>query len=154
MQITPATPSHIQEMHRIHTSAVRTTCQKCYTEEQVKVWLEGRTPEGYLEAINKGDMYIAEENGKMQGFGHAVPGEIVAIFVDPALHHKGVGKKLLEYGLKIALKDHKKVKIESTTNAEGFYKKHGFKKIKDGSRTIKGVAAPVVIMEYTVSTKS
>ena len=149
MKIRKANITDAEEMHRIHDEAVIKTCKDYYTKKQIDVWLEGRTPEGYHEGINKGDMYVAEDQGKMLGFGHVVPGEIVAIFVDPSSHKKGVGKLLLEYGLKIALKGHKKVKVESTVNAEGFYRKHGFVKIRDDFHVIKGVKAPIVVLELS-----
>jgi len=148
MQIKTANPDHAKELHRIHTDAVNKVCQTFYTEKQTKVWLKGRSPEGY-KGIEKGEMYIAEEDGKIIGFGHAIPGEILAIYVDPVFHKKGVGKLLLEHGLKMALKNHKKVKVESALNAEGFYEKHGFVKIKDGVCLRNGVEIPAVIMEYS-----
>ena len=153
MQIRTAKLSDAQEMHCIHGNAVRTTCKDFYTEKQIEAWLEGRSPEGYHAGINKGDMYVVEDNGEIVGFGHAVPGEILAIFVDPSVHKKGIGTLLLEYGLTVALKDHQKVKVMSTVNAEGFYKKHGFVKIKDDVDVRRGVEVPVVIMEYLVTLK-
>ena len=123
-------------------------------KKQIKAWLKGRTPEGYHKGIKKGEMYIAEDKGKIVGFGHAIPGEIVAIFVDPTFHKKGIGKLILDHGLKIALKDHQAVKVKSTVNAEGFYKKYGFTKIKDSSMTRNGVASPLVIMKYSAPSPS
>lgn len=149
MKINPATIKDAQEMHRIHSNAVLKTCKNFYTKEQIDVWLDGRTPEGYHKGIEKGDMYVAVENGKTLGFGHAIPGEIVAIFVDPASHEKGVGSLLLEHGLKIALKKHNKVKVESTVNAEGFYKKHGFVKVRDDVHIKNGVESPIIILEFS-----
>ncbi len=151
MIVKPATINDAKEMHNIHTNAVRKTCKDFYTQKQIDAWLEGRTPEGYNEGINKGDMYVAEEDGKIVGFGHAIPGEIVAIFVDTTSHKKGIGKLLLDYGLKIALKGHQKVKVESTVNAEGFYKKHGFVKIRDDVHVKRGVESPIVVLEYSAT---
>ena len=151
MGIKTATIKDAEEIHRIHDEAVLMACKDFYTKEQIDAWLYGRTPEGYHEAIKKGDMYVAEDNGKIVGFGHAIPGEIVAVFVDPTFHKKGVGKLLLDYGLKIALKGRKKVKVESTINAEGFYKKHGFVKIRDGVHIKRGIEAPIIILEYSAT---
>lgn len=148
MEIKTATIKDSKEMHRLHTDAVLKTCKDFYTKEQIDAWLHGRTPEGYHEAIKKGDMYVAENNDKIVGFGHVLPGEIVAIFVDPTFHKKGAGKLLLDYGLEIALKGHKKVKVESTVNAEGFYKKHGFVKIRDEVHIKRGIEVPIIILEY------
>lgn len=148
MQIRTATTNDSEEMHRIHTSAVLTTCKPFYTNVQIDSWLSGRSPEGYHEAINKGDMYVAQEDGAVVGFGHAVPGEVVAVFVDPEFHKKGIGQLLLNHGLEIALKGHNKVRIESTVNAQSFYERHGFVKVRDDVCIKRGVPMPVVILEY------
>ncbi|MFA5792487.1 MAG: GNAT family N-acetyltransferase [Candidatus Gracilibacteria bacterium] len=151
MQIIPALASHAKEMHRIHTSAVREACKECYSDEQIEAWLSGRTAGGYLEGINNGEMYTVKDDGEVVGFGHAIPGEVVAVFVDPAFHKKGAGKLLLDYGVKIASKNHKKVNVESTLNAEGFYEKYGFKKIKDVVVTKNGIELPMIVLERLVA---
>lgn len=151
MEIKIATINDAKEMHRIHTVAVNTTCKDFYTDEQIKAWLEGRSPEGYYEGIKKGEMYVVEDNYKIVGFGHAIPGQIFAIFVNPAFHKKGVGKLLLDYGLEIASKNCRKVKVESTINAESFYKKYGFVKIKDDVCIKRGEEIPIIIMEFCLN---
>jgi len=149
MRIKPAQISDSKVIHEIHTRAVKKTCSNFYTKEQIKAWLKTRSPEGYHEGIEKGEMYIAELNDKIVGFGHAVPGEVLAIFVDPVCHKKGIGKTLLDYGMRIALKNHKKIKVESTINAENFYKKHGFIKTGDGTVRKNNINIPIVIMEFS-----
>lgn len=149
MRVRIARINDTKEIYRIYINAIKKTCKNFYTKKQIKVWLEGKSPESYLEGINRKDMFVVEDNHKIIGLGRAIPGEILAIYVDPASHKKGAGKLLLDYGMKIALKGHKKLKVISTVNAEGFYKKHGFVKIKDSFRTIHGVDAPQVIMEYS-----
>lgn len=151
MGVKTATIKDAEEIHRIHDEAVRETCKGFYTQEQIDVWLADRSPEKYHQKINSGQMFVAEINNKVVGYGHAIPGEIVAVFVDPTFQDKGLGKQLLEYGLKIALKGHKKVKVESTLNAEEFYKKHGFIKIRDDIHIEKGVEAPIIILEYSAT---
>lgn len=149
--IRPAIINDAKEIHRIHTAAVTTTCKDCYTDLQIKARIEGRSPEGYHDSIIKNEIYIAKNGSKTIGFGLAIPGEIVAIFVDPIFHNKGIGKLLLDYGLKIASKNQKIVKVESTINAESFYKKYGFIKIKDSVCIKRGnVEIPTIILEYSV----
>ena len=149
MHIRPATLKDAQAFHEIHTKAVRTTCKDYYTDEQISAWLSGRTPEGY-DGIAKGEMFTALEADRVIGFGHAIPGEVVAIYVDPDFHGKGVGSLLLDHALKIASSGHKKVKVISTLNAEGFYKKHGFTKVKEDVVVRNGVEIGGVEMERGV----
>lgn len=149
--ITPATINDAKEIHRIHTAAVTKTCKNCYSDIQINARIGGRSPEWYHNSIIENKIYIAKNGNEIVGFGLAIPGEIVAIFVDPTFHNNGIGKLLLDYGLKIASKNQKTVKIESTINAESFYKKYGFIKIKDSFR-IKGenIEIPTIILEYLV----
>ncbi len=104
MQIKSAKISDKENIYKIHTSTVREACKNFYTQEQIEAWLKNKSPEGYIEAIEKNEMFIAEENNQIIGFGHAIAWEIVAIFVDPKSHKRWVGKMLLQYAMKIAWK--------------------------------------------------
>jgi N-acetylglutamate synthase-like GNAT family acetyltransferase len=151
MGIKTATIKNAEDIHRIHDEAVKETCKNFYTQEQIHVWLADRSPEKYHKKINSGQMYVAQTNNKVVGYGHAIPGEIVAVFVDLTFQGRGIGKQLLDYGLKIALQGHHKVTVESTLNAEAFYKKHGFIKVRDDIHIKKDVEAPVIILEYSAT---
>ncbi|MFA4814877.1 MAG: GNAT family N-acetyltransferase [Candidatus Gracilibacteria bacterium] len=150
MFIRKATIKDASEMHELHTNAVRTTCKDFYTDEQIEAWLKDRSPEGYHEGISEGETYLVEEKGKILGFGHATPGELLAVYVNTDSQKRGVGKELLDYGLKIAVKGYKKVKLKSTLNATSFYKKHGFVQKKKSWVLRNGVKIPIVVMEYLV----
>ncbi len=147
MKILPATIKHSYDMQRIHTAAVTTTCSGSYTEIQIEAWLKGRSPEGYQPGIERGEMFVAETEGEIVGFGHAVPGEVLAMYVDPEFHKKGVGAMLIEHAISIAAVNHKKIKVEATVNAVGFYEKHGFKEIREDIYERNGVKMPKIIME-------
>ena len=92
-------------IHEIHTQSVKGLCMKTYTSSQIENWLKNRTSDGYKRSIKNGEIYICEYENKIIGFGHAIKGEIVANFVLPEYSEKGIGKKLLEYGIEIAKKD-------------------------------------------------
>lgn len=149
MQIKTATIQDAEEIHHIHTNAVKFNCKNFYTENQITIWLKNRSPEGYHKGIKNGEMFIAEENGEIAGFGHAIPGQIAAVFVDPAFQGKGVGKLLLEHGLKLALQEKQPVMVESSLNAENFYKRNGFIKIREDFCIRNGIKLPIIIMEYS-----
>ena len=110
--------------------------------------MANRTLEGYLEAIENNEMFVVERDGRILGFGHSLPGEIVGIFV--ATEYKGtwVGKVLFKKALEIASKRTERVKLEATLNAVSFYEQFGFKK-KYRFMTPKGTfQVEVVLMEY------
>jgi len=148
MNIRLATLSDAIKMHELHTHAIKITCKQCYSAKQIQAWLQNRTPEGYHRGILNKEMYIIEDNNKIIGFSHAVPGTIHAIFIDPSFHKQGAGKQLLEHSIYKAHQNNKKLILESTLNAEEFYTKCGFKKIKNGITVRNNVEIPIVIMEY------
>ena len=119
-------------IHELHLRSVRQLCSEVYSEEIIEGWLANRAPQGYLPGINRGEMYIAESDGQIVGFGHAIPGEIAAIYVDPAFIRCGIGGQLVEYGMKMAIAgDYKTVKVDSTLNAHLFYESCGFNFVKE-----------------------
>ncbi len=148
MRLIPANLSHAQDMHRIHTKAVTTSCKDFYTPEQITAWLKGRSPEGYHEGIEKGEMFVAEDNGKIVGFGHAIQGEVLAVFVYPDCQKQGIGTSIFNHALEIASQDNPaSIRIESTVNASDFYEHHGFEKTQESTFTRNGVEMPMVILE-------
>jgi GNAT superfamily N-acetyltransferase len=115
-------------IHELHLSSVRELCKSAYSPETIEGWLMNRSPQGYLWGINRGEMYVAEIEGRMVGFGHAVPGEIAATFVDPAFVRRGIGSLLVKHGVEMAKAETSgTIRIESTLNARPFYEKCGFK---------------------------
>lgn len=119
-------------IHELHIESVRKLCSAVYSPEIIDGWLKNRRPEGYIPGIWRGEMYVAELNGKIIGFGHAVPGEILATYVDPAYMRRGVGKMLMGHGMKMAnVKAPGIIKIDSTLNARTFYEAMGFKVLRE-----------------------
>jgi GNAT superfamily N-acetyltransferase len=126
---------------------VRELCDQ-YTDEQKDGWLANRTPTGYLAGIERGEMYVLERDGEILGFTHAVPGELVALFVSPEVSRTGVGSRLLKHALGQAQDDAKSIVVlEATLNAVEFYAKFGF--LPTGTREVRRGTAElsVVTME-------
>ena len=146
--IRPATSDDIHFMQDVHTRAVLTLCSTHYTREQIDAWLYGRTPEGYLDGIERGEMYVAEIDAAPAGFGHAVSGEVVAVFVDPDFVGRGAGRAILSHGLEMARRDcSDPIKLISTLNAQSFYEQFGFVAVEPTTVDKRGVDLPLVAME-------
>ena len=147
VSVRPAVPGDEAVMHDLHTRSVRELCAGHYAAGIIDVWLEGRTPDGYRPAIDRGEMVMAEAGGEAAGFGHAVPGEVVACFVDPAYARRGVGRALFEATMEMARKDWSgPVRLEATLNAVAFYERLGFRRERDGIAVRNGVEIPTVHM--------
>ena len=76
-------------------------------------------------------MYVYKIEDQVVGFGHAVPGEIEAIFVDPDYQGQGIGRRLLNHGCRVAGIDGASIRLEATPNAEAFYAHAGSQKVDE-----------------------
>ena len=134
-------------MCALHLAAVRVLCAPHYSPQIIGGWLRGRVPEGYLPGIRSGSMFVAEVHAKVVGFGQSKPGEVLAVFVEPRFAGHGIGSELLVRALRDAGADKGAVRVESTVNAVGFYERHGFRVVDQGTQRRNDVDVPVVIME-------
>lgn len=149
VQIRQAEPADAPVIHQLHTRSVRTLCQTHYTPSQIEGWLGRRQPEGYLPAIQRHELFVAEVAGVLVGFGHAVPGEIVAIFVDSDWAGHGVGRQLVDYAMPLAQgSTGGPVHLEATLNACGFYARYGFQHLRQKLIQRGQVELAVVEMVY------
>jgi 8-oxo-dGTP pyrophosphatase MutT (NUDIX family)/GNAT superfamily N-acetyltransferase len=164
-----ATRDDAEGMHTLHTASVVELCAAAYGEELLHDWISGRTPEGYHQGIDRGEMFVAErgvagsagvaerdvaERGtELLGFGHAIPGEVVAIFVDPRHAGRGVGARLLGHALIVARKHHDgAIILHATLNAVGFYERCGFVEVRRHEVVGRRVTVPVVEMHLDRTT--
>ena len=137
-------------MHDLHAASVTTLCTTHYPLTLIRHWIAHRTPEGYYEGIDPGEMFICEAQGYIVGFGHAIPGEVLAIFVHPHWVRQGVGSALLSHAIELACRQHQgPIKVQATLNAQPFYEKHGFEQVITSAVQRGGVDVPVVEMART-----
>lgn len=146
--IRQATAEDADRIHEVHTHSVRALCQDHYSPEQIARWLKHRTPQGYLSGIERGDMFVVVDGENIVGFGHAIPGEVVAVYVAPAQAKRGVGRVILAEALMRARRGHKgAVRLDATLNAQGFYEKAGFVAVERKTEQRNDVSLPSVVME-------
>lgn len=121
-----------------------------YSPAQIDGWMGARTPVYYEDLIARGRMVVAERAGTVVGFVDAEPGEVTRLFLLPDAAGAGLGARLLAIGVETAGADHDgPIKVESTVNAEGFYRRHGFRPVGKGyfSHGIGGDPIEIVHME-------
>ncbi|UWU93203.1 GNAT family N-acetyltransferase [Bradyrhizobium sp. CB1015] len=117
----------------ITQASIRGLAGGSYSRAQLENWMGERTPAFYEELIAKGRMTICLRNGVAVGFVDAEPGEVTRLFVLPETAGSGIGRRLLEIGIAQARLGHDgPIKLEATINAEGFYRKCGFRSIGRG----------------------
>lgn len=121
-----------------------------YSAAQIDGWMGARTPATYEGLIAKGGVTVAECEGLIVGFVDAEPGEVTRLFLVPDAAGAGLGARLLEIGIAKARAGHPgPIRVEATVNAEGFYRRHGFRRVGTGnfSHGIGGDPIAVVLME-------
>ena len=147
--IRPARPDDAPRIHDLHTVSVRTLCSGHYAADVIEGWLLNRTPSAYLAEIERGELFVAEREGCVVGFGAATAGTVVAVYVDPAAVLHGVGRALLHHAVALARRGHEgPVRLQATLNARDFYAREGFREIERAVTRRNDVDIPVIVMEY------
>jgi putative acetyltransferase len=99
---------------------------------------------GYLP---QAPMWVAEDAGRVLGFLVLDGSMIEALFVDPAVHGRGVGTALLQHALTLA--PHATVDAnEQATNALPFYESRGFVRTDRTETDRQGRPYPLVHLKY------
>jgi GNAT superfamily N-acetyltransferase len=144
----PAAPTDAARLHELHTDSVRALCAPQYAADVIDGWLLNRRPESYLSDIERGDIFVVEAAGRVVGFGAAVPGQVIAVYVDPDAAHRGVGAAVMRRALEMAARGHAgPIRLESTLNAKTFYERFGFRELRRATVPRNHVAIAVVVME-------
>ena len=158
LQIRPAHPSEIEAIFAVHRDSVSALCTAHYTPAQIAMWLDGRTPVMYLDAIGTEQLWVAvDAGGAIAGFVEIDGREISKLFVRGARAGEGVGAHLLAHALDaIRATGAASAYLEATRNAADFYRKHGFVELGAGtfSRGTSGVVLEIVRMERALSSSS
>ncbi|MFC1952590.1 GNAT family N-acetyltransferase [Chloroflexota bacterium] len=135
-------------IHELHIRSVWELCKEHYSTEQLHGWLDHRTPEGYYQDIDKGMFFVAMDGSEVIGFGGAIPGEILAIYVTPDRIKEGIGTIMLQHGMDIGKRDSSIVILDATLNSVGFYQKYGFTEVEKKFIRRGNTELPCILMEY------
>jgi putative acetyltransferase len=144
MEIRRATAADVPEMLALHRAAVQKTAALVYSAEILEQWSPGPTPQRINDLTGRmanGEeiVFVAVDNETLTGFGAVVPdqNELRAVYVHPDHGRRGVGGQLLA-----ALEEYAKangvteLQMDSSLNAEAFYRRHGFEVIDYGEHTL------------------
>lgn len=89
------------------------------------------TPDRIIKNSKNRIIFVAIKNDRIIGTISLKKNIIYTLFVNPRLHGKGIGKKLMDTAEKLALKNNFKITVvPSSTTALEFYKKMGYKEFK------------------------
>jgi GNAT superfamily N-acetyltransferase len=132
--IRQATSADGDALFEIHRDAITKGSVNHYTPEQMRIWFAGRSPAIYDKYIKANQVWAAEADGRLQGFVGIVPGEVILLYVREAAAGRGIGTRLLKHGVEQAQAGFDgRVKVIALLNAESFYARSGFTKVRNTS---------------------
>lgn len=152
INLRPARQGDGEALFDITRRSVAALARNHYSPQQIAGWMGDRKAAFYEDLIAQGQVVVAEYKGKIMGFVDAEPGEVTRLFLLPGVAGSGLGAKLLAIGIENARKGHTgPIKVESTINAEGFYRRHGFRTVERGyfSHGLGGDPIEIVHMELS-----
>ena len=105
---------------------------KDYDIKLIRSMCKHFSPKTIIENAKVRIVYVGVLEDKIIGTASIVKNIILTVFVDPKYHGKGIGAKLMQTVEKSAKKKgYKLVKVPSSITAYNFYKKLGYKKVKE-----------------------
>jgi N-acetylglutamate synthase-like GNAT family acetyltransferase len=122
-----------QEIVQLFCDTVREVNIRDYTQAQVDVWAPADIDiESWAESLSSKFTFVAEEGGKIAGFGELeANGHIDRFYCHKDFQRKGVGSQILE---KIELQAKslgiKKLFAEASLTAKPFFESKGFTALK------------------------
>ena len=133
MQTRPATKADAGGIWELHVRAIRELCTRDYTVEQIEAWAGPKQPGDYLEPIRSKRLFVAEQGGRVVGFGdyHATKNEISAVYVDPDFGGQGIGRALFLVVIgELKARGYSHVELDASLNSVGFYEAMGCRKLE------------------------
>jgi GNAT superfamily N-acetyltransferase len=79
-----------------------------------------------IEQIDRGQVIVAELNGRIAGFAAVVGGELDGLFVEPDLWRRGIGSALVEAATHQARRAGLSLSVTANPGARDFYERCGF----------------------------
>jgi len=146
MRIRPFRPGDAAASSRIIRSCFdKVNNYPATTTEKLK---KSNTARGLREKSLKRTFYVAEDEDGILGIAGFQDDEVKTVFVKPGEHGRGVGRKLMGKVLaEMGTKGHRTLTVFSSPEAEGFYERFGFEKVRKETLDFKG--SPLAIVRMT-----
>ncbi|HEV8608522.1 MAG TPA: GNAT family N-acetyltransferase [Thermoanaerobaculia bacterium] len=128
--VRPARESDVDQIFRVHSDSIRALCRGRYGEREIAAWIAFRPSDSYRTALASRQLFVAECQGQIVGFGQLDPrrGEIEACYVAPEAVRSGIGAALLgRMEEEARRRGHSVVHLNATLNAESFYARMGYR---------------------------
>jgi GNAT superfamily N-acetyltransferase len=129
MKARRATQDDLREVAVVHKVSILDLCAAHYSAVELSLWTDALRPDGYAALLTGREFLVAEEEGRVLGFGVLDLGQslINATYVSPEAVRRGIGRRLVE-----AMEDAarqggvSRLHLNSTLNAVPFYERLGY----------------------------
>ncbi|MBT3721381.1 GNAT family N-acetyltransferase [archaeon] len=119
-----------------------------YPKDVVEFLYKHETPKKFLKRGKNRIYIVVTKKKRILGIAGLEENDVKSFFVNPSYHKKGIGNLLISEIEKIAkLRKLKTLTVHSSFNAEGFYAKCGFKKIRKFANKVGPIILEGIFME-------
>ena len=129
-----ALPKDAPGIWNVRVSAIRGINEPRYPQEDLIKWAPKVMPEGFTKAVENNEWYVVTDHDLIIATGYVDVDKkrLEALFVLPEYQGQGIAKLMINHLHNIA-KTHglSEINLDATLNAEGFYSRHGYVKIRD-----------------------
>ena len=151
MKIKTAALEDCQKISTLLRNSFKKINSKDYSPRHINAWVKFDSPKRIAEKINNKGLrnFLAIKNNQTIGFLSLSTeiGSLESLYINPSNIGQGIGSELLEFAEAIVKShDKKQIKVKASKTAVNFYKKKGYKEIKETDLKIEGVEIPVVEM--------
>jgi len=143
MEIRPGNAEDAEAVADAHHAAIEELGATVYDDQQVAAWSAGRSPDDYEFGGDDRDVFVAEIDGAVRGFGWLshepgehltahVDGEVTGMYVHPDVAREGVGTALLER-LETRARERglDALGMWASMNAVPFYETQGYERVAE-----------------------
>jgi GNAT superfamily N-acetyltransferase len=126
-----ATEADQDSIWKVHTSAIRNVCCSHYSSDEIEDWVGRLKPESYGWPIQNKDVFVAEIDGEVVGFGQVIRTEVEAVYVSPNHLRAGIGSQILatlEQRARVLGSTY--LEVLSSLNAVSFYEESGYRTLE------------------------
>jgi putative acetyltransferase len=137
-----AAPGDAKRLFELRRESILALAANAASADQAKAWAANLTVGGMERKIHEMEIWIAELNDAVVGWGAIRGDRLEGLYTDPAFAGRGIGSALLGM-LEALLRERgvRAVHADASWNAEAFYLRRGYKTV--GARTADG-ARPIM----------
>lgn len=132
MKIRSAKKGDILSIRHVIKESILSTHKDLYPQEDIDETLNNYTREKLAKYIEQYDYFVAEEDSKIVGCVLAKEDKMRSLYVLPNYMGKGIGRQLVGIAEQcIKESGYKRIWLWSSLIAHNFYKRMGYKDVKD-----------------------